>query len=143
MKLIRYNPTSGINPYNEIDRLFENAFNGFGQFQLPFNGFARGTPQSQPAVDFNEDTDNYFARFELPGVKKGDIQLELDENLLTLKGERKEKTADGEKSFTLSRTISVPEGIDADKLSAKLSDGLLTVTLPKPEASKPRQIAVK
>ena len=79
----------------------------------------------------------------MPGVKKGDIQLNLERNLLTLKGDRKEKAANGEKSFSFSRSISVPEGVDSEKVSAKLQDGLLTITLPRAEASKARQISVK
>ncbi len=79
----------------------------------------------------------------MPGVKKGDIQLNLERNLLSLKGDRKEKAADGEKSFSFSRSISLPEEVDSEKVSAKLQDGLLTITLPRAEASKARQIIVK
>ncbi len=143
MKLIRYSP-SDINPYNEIESLFDNALTNFGGFPFFTNrGGFRGLTRTEPAVDLYEDADNYIARFEVPGVKKGDIQLNLERNLLTLKGERKEKTAEGEKSFSFSRSISVPEGVDSEKVSAKLQDGLLTITVPRAEASKARQIAVK
>ena len=142
MKLIRYNP-SGINPPNEIDSLFENVFADFGRIPIfnrdAFNRLAR----NEPAVDFYEDADNYYARFELPGVKKGDIQLNLERNLLSLKGDRKEKIADGEKSSSFSRSISLPEEVDSEKVSAKLQDGLLTITLPRAEAGKARQISIK
>ncbi len=142
MKLIRYSP-SNINPYDEIDRWFESALTNFGRNPGLFNGILGGINRAEPALDFNEDAENYYARFELPGVKKGDIELNLERNVLTLKGDRKEKTGDGEQSYSFSRSIRVPEGIDAEKVSAKLQDGLLTVALPRAEASKARKISVK
>ena len=92
------------------------------------------------AADVYEDEGHYYARFEAPGVKKEDAKVELKDRVLTVSVSRKlEKDATA--SVTkLSRSLSVPDGIEVDRISAKLEDGLLTVTLPKQEQRKPRLI---
>lgn len=94
------------------------------------------------AVDVHEDAANYYARFELPGVKKEAVKVEVKEGVLTVAADRTEKSGESESTVTLSRSISLPDTIQADGISAKLEDGVLTVTLPKQEQPKPKQITV-
>jgi HSP20 family protein len=90
----------------------------------------------------SEDAGNYYVKVELPGVKKEDITVELDDSVLTVSAKRAEQTAEGEKSVAFERSIDVPEGVDAAKIQAVYENGLLTLTLVKPEAVKPRRIDV-
>jgi len=130
---------------DEIDRLFET----------PLADFTRGTQQFLggwlPAVDLYEDKENVLVKAELPGMKKEEIEISLHEGVLTISGERKQeqKFKDAEMHRTerfigrFQRTISLPSPVQADKVNAAYKDGILTVTLPKTEEAKPKQIDVK
>ncbi len=119
------NPWSGLE--SEIDRLFETALSDFVTPAMP-----------RFPVDLYEDRDNVYVRAELPGVSRDAINLEMIEGFLTLNATRK----DGEQTFTYNRSIAIPESVQADKVSATLENGVLTVTLPKQEQAKPRKIAI-
>lgn len=125
------NPWSGLE--NEIDRMFESALGDFV-----------GTAASPEhfAVDLYEDKDNTFVRAELPGVNRSDINVEMVDDYLTITAARKAKEGENEESFSFSRSIPVPNGVQADKVSAAYENGVLTVTLPKREEAKPRKISV-
>ena len=75
-------------------------------------------------------------------MKKDDVKIELNNGLLTVSAEKREKNGDNESSFSLTRSVSVPDGVNADGIAAKLEDGILNVTLPKAENRKPRTIAL-
>lgn len=128
MKLIRSN-----HPFSALPA-FSRLFDWEGGFGSPSLG--------RLATDIHEDKDNYYATFEVPGVKKEDVKLELNDRLLTVTVARKEKTGDTESSYSSTRSISVPDSVKSDAILAKLEDGLLTVTLPKSEERKPRSIDV-
>lgn len=119
------NPWTGLE--SEIDRLFATAL-----------ADAAAPTAPRFPVDLYEDKDNTYVRAELPGVKREDIAVEMIEDYLTINATRKE----GEQSFSFSRSISIPESVQADKVSAALENGVLTVTLPKQEQAKPRKIAI-
>jgi HSP20 family protein len=127
---------------NEINRLFEAPLTGWGGSE-DFNTWA-------PALDLYEDKDNLVVTAEVAGMKKEDIDISLHDGNLTLAGERKaEKTYDekgtqrAERFFgRFQRTISLPKAVDANNVKATYKDGILTVTLPKAEEAKPRQIQV-
>ena len=95
-----------------------------------------------PAVDIFENKDELLILADLPGVKKDDLAINLDKGHLTLEG-RLHGFASDEEPFDYRRTFVVPQGIDADKITANLQNGVLRLVLPKPPALKPRQIAVK
>lgn len=114
---------SALNPFVELGRLFS-------------------APESRLATDVYEDEHNFYARFEVPGVKKEDVKLELVDRQLTVSVTRKQVTSEGEKSWSLTRNLTVPEGVSDENIGAKLEDGLLTVTLPKQEQRKPRVIEI-
>lgn len=128
---------------NEIDNLFESPFfsSSAGQSQL-FTGWS-------PALDLYQTNDDLVAVVELPGMRKDDIELSLHDGMLTISGERKSEKAEGEKAARserfigkFRRSVSLPTRVDANKVTATYQDGILTVTLPKAEEVKPKQIQV-
>lgn len=119
------NPWTGLE--SEIDHLFATAL-----------ADANASASPRFPVDLYEDKDNTYVRAELPGVKREDVAVEMVEDYLTINATRKE----GEQSFSFSRSITIPESVQADKVSATLEHGVLTVTLPKQEQAKPRKIAI-
>lgn len=143
MKLTRCNP-AGYAPAQvaDFDQWLRNPFASFPAFGNLFDlGFSSAAP-ARLATDVYEDADSYYARFEVPGVKKEDVKVELHDRLLTVSVEKREKSDDGEQSYSMSRSVSVPDSVAPDRIAAKLEDGLLTVTLPKQEQRKPRTIQV-
>ena len=150
MNILRYQaPASPLTPLarlnafqNEVDRLFETP---------PFFG-ASGTNSHgfSPALDVYQDKDNVVVHAELPGMKKEEISLSLREGSLTLSGERRHEKAHDEKSRVrnerffgrFERTITLPVQVDGTTVTAAYENGILTVTLPKAEAAKPRQIEI-
>lgn len=141
MKLARCSPfsTSALTP---LDAFLSQPFGRFPSVDdlLKWTTFpAVGSP-AQLAADVYEDENHYYARFEAPGVQKEDAKVELNDRLLTVSVSRNVKKGDAESVVKWSRSVSVPEGIEVEGISAKLEDGLLTVTLPKQEQRKPRRI---
>jgi len=129
---------------DEIDRLFESPLSALTETTQPFlSGWL-------PAVDLFEDKDNVFVKAELPGMKKEEIEISLHEGVLSLSGERKAEEKYENASACRSerflgrfhRTLTLPAQIDAEKVNATYKDGILTVTLPKAEHAKPKQIEV-
>jgi HSP20 family protein len=129
MRLIRYDYPSTTD--------FERLFGALLPTPARFNGCGA------TVSDVSEDATNYYVKVELPGVKKEDISVELDNAVLTVSAKRAVKTVEGEKSVAFERSIDVPEGVDAAKIQAVYENGLLTLTLVKPEAVKPRRIDVQ
>lgn len=144
MKLTPYTPASGLARVTDFDEWFRNPFAGFPTLGRLFDwdGVFGGAVGGHLATDIHEDKDNYYATFEVPGVKKEDVKIELNDRMLTVTVEKKEKHGDSESSCTASRSISVPDSVKADAILAKVEDGILTVTLPKNEERKPRTISV-
>ena len=128
---------------DELDRLFESPFGELAQTTGLLSGWS-------PVVDLYEDKDNFIVKAELPGLKREDIEVSLHDNALTISGERKseEKHKDAEtyreERFygRFHRAIALPKAVKADKVDAKYQDGVLTVTLPKADEAKPKQIEV-
>jgi len=140
MTLIRYEyPNENL---SEFERMINRTFSGFGRWPGWSDDVFGGPAVAEIPVDLFDDGDNYVARFELPGVKKNDVKLELDNAVLTISGERKFKSGEQESVRAFSRSISVGEDVQSEKVKAKLSEGILTVTMPKSEAHKPRTIAI-
>jgi HSP20 family protein len=126
----------------DMDRLFEGITGGIRR------GAGAGV---FPLVNVTEDGDRYYARAELPGIKGDEIDISITGNNLSISGERKipaeEETANYHRrereAGKFSRIISLPGEVDAGKVEARVTDGILTVILPKAEAAKPKQISVK
>ena len=104
-----------------------------------------GAGANRFAVDLYKDKDSTYVRAELPGVDRKDITVEMVEDYLTISGSRKVFAPDGKatESAEFSRSIAIPEAVQADKVAAAYENGVLTVTLPKREETKPRKISVE
>lgn len=104
-----------------------------------------------PAVDLGEDEKSYLVSAELPGVRREDVTVELHEDVLTIRGEKKSERDEKkdrshwiERSYgSFSRSFTLPPNAVADELKASFKDGVLSVEIPKKEAAKARQIAIK
>ena len=114
---------------------------------------ARGARPARwaPAVDIAEDEQKYVITAEIPGASKEDVHVDIHDDMLTIRGEkrseREEKRQQGrwiERSYgSFSRSFTLPANASADRISAAFKDGVLTLELPKLEAAKPKQIAIK
>ena len=152
MSIIRYQSPetltwTGLDRWNnlrdELDSLFEMPFwSNFGRQSQLFSGWS-------PALDLYQNNDNVIARVELPGMRKEDIEISLQDGTLTISGERKSESGEGEKAERseryvgkFRRSVTLPARVDANKVSATYKDGILTVTMPKAEDAKPRQIQI-
>jgi HSP20 family protein len=129
-----------------VSRLFEDFFNDF-----PLTGSLADTRENwNPAVDILEKDGNLILRAELPGMTEKQIELKLEGNSLTLKGERKMDAEDQKNNYhrvesfygSFLRTFRLPDTVDMDKISADYKNGVLTVTLPQKPEVRPREIPV-
>src|SRR5438552_882846 len=153
MALIRYQAPE-LAPWEAADRWsnLRDDLNSF--FELPFwSSFGRGGQLFtgwSPALDLYQNNDNVVAVIELPGMRKEEIEISLHDGMLTISGERKrESSSNGDNAerteryiVAFRRSIALPSRVDANKVSATYRDGILTVTLPKAEEVKPKQIQV-
>jgi HSP20 family protein len=148
MALIRWEPIAELNTLqNEMNRLF-NTF-----FDQPAAAGRGGVPGRRwiPAMDLIETADHYVLRADLPGLGEDDVNVELQDNVLTISGERKaehETRQEGyyrlERAFGgFSRSLTLPEGIDPDAVQAQFDRGVLELRIAKPEQKKPRQVQIK
>ena len=127
---------------DNFDDLFENFF---GRMPMERQDLWA------PIVDIVENNGNIEVKVELPGMNKDDIKVTIKNNMLRLSGERKQEEETTEKTFHRSeryfgkfcRTIQLPADIDADKIKAQYKDGVLNLTLPKPESMKPKEIEIE
>jgi HSP20 family protein len=132
--------------------LVQNPLNGFhNEFNQLFDRLSSPVTRAYPAVNLWEDDDNIFAEAELPGLNEENLEIFVsDHNQLTIQGERKlDENQRGswhrrERGFgRFSRVFTLPAPVDAESVEARLESGVLTLTLPKSVAAKPRKIAVK
>ncbi len=138
MALIRWEPAREM---RDMNRLFNTLFE-------PSTGAVMR--RWSPAMDLVETEDNYVLRADLPGVSEGDVKIELDDNVLTISGERKSAHKEAKEGYyrveraygSFSRTLKLPEGVDADSISASFDRGVLEVKVPKPEQRKPRRVEI-
>jgi HSP20 family protein len=146
MALIRWEPARELGTLqNEMNRLF-NTF-----FDAP-TGATGEAPLRRwmPAMDLLETEQDFVLRADLPGLSESDVNIELEDNVLTLSGERKaehEAHKEGyyrvERSWgSFSRSLTLPEGVDPDAVQASFDRGVLEVRIPKPEVRKPRKVSI-
>ena len=125
-------------------RLFNTPFT----FHRPLT--VTGAYKWKPSADITETEDSYEVRAELPGVSKDDIQISVKDNLLSIKGEKRQENEDESKKYkrierrygTFERNFTLPPKVDADNINAKFNDGVLTLSIPKPEEVKPKEIPI-
>jgi HSP20 family protein len=105
----------------------------------------------EPPIDLSESTDKVFVKVEVPGINPKDINISIQENILLLRGEKKEEREEKEKTYycrerssgSFSRAIDLPSSVNPDKINAEYKNGVLEITMEKKEAVKPKQIPVK
>jgi len=143
MAIIRWQP-----PFDDMDRLHREVDRLFTEFTAGGEPF---TSRAYPAVNITEDTDHYYVRGELPGVKAEDLEIAVVEGRLLIRGERKLGPEDKGANYHrrereggfFRRIIALPAKVNSEKVSAAIKNGVFTITLPKAEEAKPRKIAVK
>lgn len=149
MAIKKFRPYSEIQSLREsIPSLFDRFFSDF--FRLPETEELSGQVFS-PAVDIKETQKEYLVRVEVPGISKKDIEIEISDNILTIKGERKfEKEEKGEsyhrveRSYgSFCRSFTLPTQVASDKIEASFKDGLLDIKIPKAEEKIPKKIEIK
>jgi HSP20 family protein len=123
----------------EIDRIFDAFFNQTDQGR-----------RWVPPMDLVEVEDHFVLKADLPGLREGDVNIEVQDGTLTISGERKAEHEQREKGWyriersfgSFSRSLTLPDGVDPDGIDASFRDGVLEVHIPKPEERKPRRIAI-
>jgi len=145
MSLMRYEPLSLLNQLQrEVNRLFDTS-------RLGDEETGHTLADWMPAVDIKEEASQFVIRADLPGVEIKDIDITLENGVLTLKGRRASEKKEETEQFrrvervrgTFLRRFSLPDVADADKVSARCKDGVLEVTVPKREAAQPRRVAIE
>jgi HSP20 family protein len=135
-----------LDPFEQLSHLRDEV----NRFFEPVSGMTQGFNSWSPAIDLYEDKDNVIVKAELPGMKKEDIDVSLHEGTLMISGERKseQEYREGESYRSerfygrFQRSVLLPSPVSADKVNASYKDGILTITLPKSEEAKPKQIEV-
>src|SRR3954453_1361240 len=144
MALVRWDPARELDSLQSdmnrlFDRFFDTRSNGNG-----------GSRRWIPAMDLAETEDHLVLRGDLPGLTEDDIEIEIKDSVLTVSGERKtenEAKREGyhrvERAFgTFSRSLTLPQGIDADRIEAAFDKGVLEVRIPKPAEAKPTRVQI-
>jgi HSP20 family protein len=141
--IARLEPFRGISTLqDQFNRLFHESFRNHGE--------ESALPAWAPAVDIYETPNELVVKADLPDVNDKDIDVRVENNLLTIRGERKFEKSVSEENFlrvertygAFSRSFSLPNTLNAEAIGAEYKNGVLTVTLPKREESKPRQVKV-
>jgi HSP20 family protein len=143
VSIVRWEPLRELNSLqHEMNRMFNTVFGD----QPAGNGGRRWIP----AMDLLETDEHFVLRADLPGLSQDDVKIELEDNTLTVAGERKsehEERQEGyyrvERAFgTFSRSLTLPRGVKSDAITARFNNGVLEVRIPKPEEAKPRRISI-
>ncbi|MEA2282261.1 MAG: hypothetical protein QOK21_2868 [Solirubrobacteraceae bacterium] len=147
MTIVRWEPLREFSTLqNEMNRLFNTVFDA------PASGGNGGQPMRRwmPAMDLLETDDHFVLRADLPGMTEEDVSIELEDTTLTISGQRKaehENRREGayrvERAFgSFSRSLTLPQGVDPEAVTASFDKGVLEVSVPKPEQRKPKRIAI-
>jgi len=143
MAIVRWDPTREVDSLqSEVNRLFDTFFGGRSA-----NGALR---RWVPPMDLVETDDHLVLRADLPGLDCDDVNIEVKDGVLTVSGERKaehEERADGfyrveRASGGFSRSMSLPQDVDAERIDASFDKGVLEVRIPKPEERKPHRVEI-
>ena len=147
MTIVRWEPFRELSSLQtEMNRLFNAAFEGSSGGTSATAAARRWTP----AMDLLETDDQFVLRADLPGLSEGDVNIELEDNVLTVSGERKAEHEDKREGYyrverafgTFSRSLTLPKGVDPEGVTASFERGVLEVRIPKPEQRKPRKITI-
>jgi HSP20 family protein len=145
MAIVRWEPLRELTTLqNEMNRLFGSVVD------TPPQGNGGTLRRWMPAMDLVETADHFVLRADLPGMSEEDVNIEVEERVLTISGERKAEQAESkdgyhrvERAFgSFARSLTLPEGVNAEAVSASFDRGVLEVRIPKPEQRKPRKISI-
>jgi HSP20 family protein len=146
MALVRWEPAREISSLqSDINRLF-NSF-----FDTPGGGNGGTLRRWIPPMDLVETEDSFVLKADLPGLTESDLNLEVEDNVLTISGERKAEHEDKHEGYvrverafgSFRRSLTLPEGVEPDAVKASFDNGVLEVRVPKPEQRKPRKVAIQ
>jgi len=154
MSIVRWKPMHDLATFpsdilgmqREMNKMFDRFFQSGGLAENEL------TPSNWlPAVDLVEKDSEFVAKVELPGVKKEEVKITLHDNILSIRGEKKEEKETKESNYhrlersygSFQRSFTLPTSVKNDKVEAEYKDGILTITLPKAEEAKRKQIDVK
>ena len=145
MAIVRWEPLRELTTLqNEMNRLFGTVLD------TPAQGNGATMRRWMPAMDLVETGDSFVLRADLPGLSEEDVQIEVEERVLTISGERKAEHTDSKEGYhrverafgAFSRSLTLPEGVNAEAVTANFAKGVLEVRIPKPEERKPRKISI-
>jgi HSP20 family protein len=147
MALIRWEPVTELNTIqNEMNRLFNTFFDQPSQA-----GRSNGTTRRWlPPMDLVEAADHYVLRADLPGLADEDVNIQLEDNVLTISGERKAEHQDQQDGYyrlerafgSFTRSLTLPDGVDPNTVEAHFDRGVLEIRIPKPEQKKPKTVQI-
>lgn len=137
-------------PEKDLFNLREDFNRLFGNFLFNQNFDPLESAGWTPRVDIEETDDEYLIKAEIPGIEKKDVKVTLENNILTICGERREETESKKKNYlrresaygSFCRSFNLPHAIDAKKIKASFKDGILNINVPKTEEAKPKQIDI-
>jgi len=144
----------GITTRNNEPMLREDRFEK--QLSQLFDDFFEMKPSSlfetrwMPSIDVDEDENGIHVKAEIPGIEEKDLHVVIEQNMLTISGEKSEEKKSENKRYVVSerqfgsfyRSIALPEGIDANKITAKFKNGVLHIEIPRTEEAKPKKITI-
>ena len=145
MAIVRWEPLREFTTLqNEMNRLFGSVFDA------PAPGNGSTLRRWMPAMDLLETDSHFVLRADLPGMSEEDVNIEVEERVLTVSGERKAEHTERKDSYqrierafgSFSRSLTLPDGVDAEAVSASFDRGVLEVQIPKPEQRKPRKVSI-
>ncbi len=157
MTLIRWKPIREVTAWNPVSDVAEEIVNMQREIDRMFSRFNGGTTADKalegwsPAVDIIEDDHQFIVRADLPGLTKEDVKITVENNQLTIRGEKREEEEKEGKNYhriersygSFYRSFTLPTSALSSKIEAEYKDGVLTLSIPKAEEAKPRSIEVK
>ena len=138
--LVKRNPFNSLNLYNDFDRALSSIFDDLPEWNTTF-----------PAVDIREEEKGYVLEAELPGLSEKDVEVKVEDNLLSLSSVKKEEKEEKKGGFIMkerrersfSRSFLLPKDSDKEKIEAHFSNGLLRLSIPKQPKEEPKTIKIK
>jgi HSP20 family protein len=152
MTLLKFNPARDLlNVEREFNRMFNSLGSRFGITHKVDIDEEYDNAVWMPLTDISEDSDNFYLKADLPGIKKEDVKISYTDGTISIAGERSQEKETKEKKFhriersygKYYRSFNVPAEIKEDKIKAEFKDGQLTITIPKADEVKPKEIDIK
>lgn len=148
MALIRFEPARRNGELHSLQREFNRLFGTVFDSQT---GVAAPARRWVPAIDVVEEDERYVLRADLPGLGEDDVAIEVEDGVLKVSGERRSENEERKQGYyrlerssgSFSRSVRLPQGVDAEAIEASFANGVLEVSIPKPEQAKPRRVAIK